>query len=85
MSKVTKDEKYENMLRKIELNMDKKIPKSLLPDDDDDDFIQVKKHEPKTVSLSDLIGTLDNNPQAQNASLLKSQISELDRKTVKFL
>jgi hypothetical protein len=85
MNKKGKDDKYESMLRKLDLKLENKAPKSFLPDEDDDGFITVTKHESKGVSLSDLLSKLDNNPEAQNTSSLKAQVSELENKAVKIV
>lgn len=80
--KSTKDEKYENMLKKIDLKLDSSNKKSAAGDDNDDGFITVKGSEHKAVSLNDLIRKIENDPNAQNAAQLKNQASDLETRAV---
>jgi len=81
-SKSKKDERYEDMLKKIELNLDQEKPKNPLQDlNDDNEDSHSRNLKPGAVSLLDLMSSLENNEKAApNTSLLKTHITEMTQK-----
>jgi len=76
----SKDEKYQDMLKKIELNVEKKVT---FKDTIDDKEKQNKSDKPdgeSKLSIMDLLGTIENADATQNTSLMKNQLTNLNAK-----
>ena len=82
-SKSNKDERYEDMLKKIDLGLDQEKPNNLAVESafNDDDDSNAKSFKPGAVSLLDLMSSLENNDKApQNNSILKTHVVEMTKK-----
>ena len=84
-AKPKNDDRYENMLKKIDLRLDNEKSKKDTNDNDansDDGFIETKsKSRAGGVSLMDLVSNLQSNEKATgNSNLLKSHLADLTQK-----
>lgn len=88
-TKSKKDERYENMLKKIELGLDKPKKNMEVEDDDNDNnqggiFTQSNDNSrPGGVSVLDLLSNLQSNDKVTgNNNQLKAHLSDLTTKMV---
>ena len=85
-SKTKQDNKYEDMLKKIDLGLDNKKSKSLFvshDDEDNDNSFVTQGGDKSKLSLLDLVSNLQNNEKATgNNALLRSHLTDLTQKTV---
>jgi U3 small nucleolar RNA-associated protein 14 len=84
-SKSKKDERYEDMLKKIDLGLDKEKPTNLAHDSafDNDNEDSSRNLKPGAVSIFDLMSSLENTDKvAPNDSMLKTHITEMTKKNV---
>lgn len=85
-SKPKTDDRYENMLKKIDLRLDNEKSKKDTNDNDandDDGFIETRNKSSRAggVSLMDLVSNLQSNDKATgNSNLLKSHLADLTQK-----